>query len=59
MASYNEDYVIMSEVLRKIDMDENYHPTESELKVVLTLLELESQNSPKRPRNRNYANLEW
>ena len=42
MASYREDYLILSEVLRKIDMDENYKPTDREQKIVALLLEYEA-----------------
>jgi hypothetical protein len=58
MVSYNEDYVIMSEVLRKIDMDDNYHPSDRELKVVINLLKQEEKHPPKRS-IRKHANLEW
>jgi hypothetical protein len=59
MASYREDYVILSEVLRKIDMDENYQPTDYEQKIVALLLEQERKSSPKRSKSRKYSNLDW
>ena len=59
MASSREDYVILSEVLRKMDMDENYEPTDRELKVVVSLLEREEKSSPKQSKSRKPSNLEW
>ncbi len=60
MASSSEDYVILGEVLRKMDMDENYEPTDHELKVVVSLLEREAKYSPKRPKkNGKLLNTAW
>ena len=59
MASYREDYLILSEVLRKIDMDENYKPTDREQKIVALLLEQEEKNSARRPKSMKHSNLEW
>jgi hypothetical protein len=58
MTSFREDYVILSEVLRKMGMDENYQPTDRELKVVAKLLvanflEQEEKNSLKRSIRKN------
>ena len=38
MPSSREDYVILSEVLRKMDLNENYVPSDREYKVVVSLL---------------------
>jgi hypothetical protein len=59
MASSREDYVILSEVLRKMDIDENYEPTDRELKVVASLLEREEKYSPKQSKSGKPSNLEW
>jgi hypothetical protein len=59
MASSRENYVILSEVLRKMDIDENYEPTDHELKVVVSLLEREqNEYSTKRSKSRNPSNIE-
>ena len=59
MASNREDYVIMSEVLRKMDMDESYQPTNYEQKVVALLLEQEDKYSLGRSKSRKHSNSEW
>lgn len=60
MASSREDYVILSEVLRKMDIDENYEPTDHELKVVVSLLQREEKEcSNKRSKSRSPTNFEW
>jgi len=59
MASSTEEYVILSEVLRKIDMDENYKPTDREQKIVSSLLEQEDKYSDRRSKRARHSNLEW
>jgi hypothetical protein len=60
MASSRKNYVILSEVLRKIDIDENYEPTDHEHKVVVSLLEREEEEcSSNRSKSRNPSNSEW
>ena len=59
MASYSENYLILSEVLRKMDMDENYQPTDYEQKIVALLLEQEEKPSPRRSKIKKYSNLDW
>ena len=59
MASSREHYVLLSEVLRKLDVNENYEPTDRELKVVASLLEREEKNSLKRSRSWSPSSLEW
>ena len=59
MASYSENYLILSEVLRKMDMDENYQPTDYEQKIVSLLLEQEEKPSPRRSKIKKYSNLDW
>jgi hypothetical protein len=60
MASSRENYVILSEVLRKMEIDENFEPTDRELKVVVSLLEREGkQYSSKVAKRRNASNFEW
>jgi hypothetical protein len=60
MASSRENYVILSEVLRKMEIDENFEPTDRELKVVVSLLEREGkQYSSKGAKRRNASNFEW
>ena len=61
MAPSRKDYLFLSEVLRKMDIDENYEPTDRDFKVVASLLEREENNSPKpkRTKSRNTSNLEW
>lgn len=59
MASYSENYLILSEVLRKMDIDENYQPTDYEQKVVALLLEQEEKPSPRRSKSKKYSNLDW
>jgi hypothetical protein len=58
MVPPNENYVILNEVLRKMDFDENYKPTERELKIVTSLLEREEKSSPKRSKVRKPTYLE-
>jgi hypothetical protein len=59
MGSYSENYLILSEVLRKLDVDENYQPTDYEQKIVALLLEQEEKPSPRRSKGRKYSNLDW
>jgi hypothetical protein len=59
MASSRENYVILSEVFRKINMDANYEPTDREHKVVALLLKREEKNSPKQSKIRKPSNFEW
>lgn len=59
MTFFHEDYVILSEVLRKMDIDENYEPTDRERRVVASILEREEKNSPKRSKSRVPENLDW
>jgi hypothetical protein len=59
MSSSSENYLILSEVLRKMDVDENYQPTDYEQKVVALLLEQEDKSSPRRSKIRKYSNLDW
>jgi len=50
MAPVSENYLILSKLLRKMEMDENYQPTDSEIKVVTSLLEKEDRPSHRRKR---------
>ena len=59
MASYSENYLILSEVLRKMDMDENYQPTDYEQKIVALLLEQEEKPSPRRSKIKKDSYLDW
>jgi hypothetical protein len=58
MSSSSESYLILSEVLRKMDMYENYQPTDYEQRVVAFLLEQEDKSSPGRSKIRKYSNLD-
>jgi hypothetical protein len=58
MASASENYLILSEVLRKMDMNENYQPTDYEKKIVSSLLEQEEKISPRRAKGRKNSNLD-
>lgn len=58
MTFSREDYVILSEVLRKMNLDENYEPTDRELKVVVSLLEREEKYSSKQSKIRRPSSLE-
>jgi hypothetical protein len=58
MTSSREDYLILIDALRKMDMDENYKPTDRELRVVASLLEQEEKYSPKQSnRRKNYMTI--
>ena len=37
-----EDYLIMCEILRKMEFNENYEPTDHELEVIASILEQEN-----------------
>lgn len=58
MASPSENYLILSEVLKKMDMDESYQPTNYEKKVLASLLEQEDKTSPRRSKNSKNSNLD-
>jgi hypothetical protein len=56
--SVNEDYLIMSEVLRKLDTNENYEPTDYERKIVVSLLEMEDEYTVRRSKYKKYSQLD-
>jgi hypothetical protein len=56
--SGNEDYLIMSEVLRKLDTNENYEPTDYERKIVVSLLEMEDEYTVRRSKYKKYSQLD-
>jgi hypothetical protein len=59
MPSSREDYVILSEVLRKMDLNENYVPSDREYKVVVSLLEREDIYSRKQSKSKKPSNFDW
>lgn len=59
MTTSREDYVILSEVLRKINLSQNYKPSAREHEVMVSLLEREKKDSPVKSKISERLNLEW
>lgn len=61
MASSSENYVILSEVLRKMNFDVNYEPTDLEHNVLISLLEREEKDLLKKSKTKRMKplNTEW
>lgn len=60
MTSTREDYVILSEALRKVNFNPSYELSARERKVLASLLEHELKDSPKRKtKGREPSGFEW
>ena len=56
----SSDYAIVCEVLRKMDVEENYKPSDYEYKLVAGLLAKEEKQLTKRPKSgKDSFNTEW